>query len=201
MRGVRSPTPSGQSWKTFIKNNARDIWSCDFLQTYDFWFRPIFAFFVINVSTREVIHVGVTRNPTTTWTAQQLCNVTPFGEGPKFIIRDRDDKFGAEFDRAAKGSGIRVVKTAVRTPNMNAHCERLLRSVRTECLDYFLIADEPHMRRVLGEYVAYYNASRPHQGLNQRIPNEQPRSTPNTAGDVVGHPVLNGLHHDYQRVA
>jgi hypothetical protein len=134
MRGVRSPGPGGQAWDTFIKNNAHDTWACDFLQTYDRWFRPIFAFFIINVGTREVISVGAARNPSATWAAQQLRNVTPFGAGPKFIIRDRDDKFGAEFDRTAAGVGIRVIKTAVRTPDMKAcasYCTPFIHCVPT----------------------------------------------------------------------
>lgn len=201
MRGVRPTKPSGQSWETFIASHAEAIWSCDFVQTYDRWFRPIFAFFIINVGTREVISVGVTRSPCATWTAQQLKNATPFGEGPKFIIRDRDAKFGAEFDRAAEGVDARVIKTAVRTPDMNAHCERFLRSVRAECLDQVLIVDECHMRRVLVEYVEYFNRARPHQGLQQRIPCEKLGVAAGHTGDVIANPVLNGLHHDYRRAA
>jgi hypothetical protein len=96
-------------------------WSCDFLQLYDIWFQPIFAFFIIDLGSRQVVHVGVTRNPTTTWVAQQLRNATPFGEGPRFLIRDSDDKFGVDFDRAAKGAGVRVLRTAVRAPLMNSY--------------------------------------------------------------------------------
>lgn len=201
MRGARPTTSGGQSWETFIANHAEQIWSCDFVQTYDRWFRPIFAFFIINVGTREVISVGVTRSPSAVWSAQQLKNVTPFGKGPKFVIRDRDAKFGAEFDHAAEGAGARVIKTAVRTPDMNAHCERFLRSVRAECLDHVIIADERHLRRVLLEYVDYFNTARPHQGLQQRIPCEGCRASQSQTGRVVVKPVLNGLHHDYRRAA
>ncbi len=95
----------GQSWRTFLRNHT--VWACDFLQTYDIWFRPLFAFFIIDVNAKRVVHVAVTRAPTQAWTAQQLRNATPFGKGPKFIIRDRDDKFGAVFDRVAIGAGIR----------------------------------------------------------------------------------------------
>src|SRR5450432_4161610 len=95
------PLPSGQRWAMFLENHAHDIWACDFIQTYDIWFRPIFAFFIINLGTREVVHVSATRTPTQQWTAQQLRNATPFGDGPRFIIRDRDCKFGADFVRTA----------------------------------------------------------------------------------------------------
>jgi putative transposase len=133
-RGVR-PRRTDQRWATFLENHSKNIWACDFVQTYDIWFRPIFAFFIINLRTREVVHVSATRAPSQQWTAQQLRNATPFGKGPRFLIRDRDCKFGTEFDRAAQALGTRVIKTAVRTPDMNATCERFLGSVRRECLD------------------------------------------------------------------
>ena len=161
-------------------------------------FRPIFAFFIIDINTKQVAHVGVTRGPTEKRTAQQLRNATPFGRGPQFIIRDRDDKYGAEFDRVAKGAGIRVIRTAVRAPRMNSVCERFLGSVRREALDHILILGERHMQRVLGEYAfRYHNYSRPHQGLAQRIPVPKPRQTCRDANKVVAIPVLGGLHHDY----
>jgi transposase InsO family protein len=158
-----------KGWRTFLRNHT--VWACDYLQVYDVWFRPIFAFFIVDVNAKRVVHVAVTRAPTQTWTAQQLRNATPFGHGPEFIIRDRDDKFGAAFDRVAKSAGTRVLRTAVQAPLMNAVCERFLGSVRRECLDHIVILSEAHLRRVLGEYArSYFNAARPHQGLGQRIP-------------------------------
>jgi putative transposase len=122
-RGTRPAAPrSGQRWQTFLRNHT--VWACDFLQAHDIWFRPVFAFFIVDVNAKRVVHVAVTRAPTQAWTAQHLRNATPFGKGPKFIIRDRDDKFGADFDRVAKGAGIRVLRTAVQAPLMNSVCER-----------------------------------------------------------------------------
>jgi len=101
MRDRRNPTPPrGQSWHTFLHNHT--VWACDFLQTYDVWFRPVFAFFIVDINTKQVVHVGVTRHPTAQWTAQQLRAATPFGVGPQFIIRDNDGKFGADFDRKGR---------------------------------------------------------------------------------------------------
>ena len=196
--GVK-PRSTGQRWATFLENHGKDIWARDFVQTYDIWFRPIFAFFIINLGTREVVHVSVTRAPTQQWTAQQLRNTTPFGKGPRFIIRDRDCKFGAEFDRAAQALGTRVIKTAVRTPDMNATCERFLGSVRRECLDHVIVLSERHLLTVLAEYIRYFNQARPHQGLNQNSPTG-PR-LPTLAGEVIAFPVLGGIHHDYRRAA
>ena len=198
MRQVRGPRPWGQSWATFLRNHACETWACDFVQTYDIWFRPIFAFFIIEIGSREVVHVGVTRNPTATWTAQQLRNATPFGQGPRFIIRDNDDKFTAEFDRAARGAEIRVLRTAVKAPLMNSFCERFIGSARRECLDHVIIHSERQMQRVLEEYCFhYFNTARPHQGRDQSIPKGSNADT--GTGDVLAVPVLNGLHHDYRR--
>jgi hypothetical protein len=147
MRGARPSAPDdGQRWRTFLHNHT--VWACDFLQTYDIWFRPIFAFFIVDVNAKRVIHVAVTRAPTQQWTAQQLRNATPFGQGPKFIIRDHDDKFGAVFDRVANGAWIRVRRTAVQAPLMNSVCERSLGSVRRECLEHVIILAEPHGARL-----------------------------------------------------
>jgi transposase InsO family protein len=199
MRGVRATPSPGQSWKTFLQNHLHETWAVDFLQLYDIWFRPIFAFFILELGTRRVVGVGVTRSPTWTWTALQLRNVTAWGTGPRFIIRDRDDKFGPDFDRAVKAVAARVIKTAVRTPNMNAYCERFLRSVREGCLDHVLILDERHLLRTLNEYVDYHNGARPHQGIDQRVP-DGARYEDWTA-PISALPVLGGLHHDYRRAA
>jgi hypothetical protein len=120
------PHGDGQRWSTFLKNHT--VWACDFVQTYDCWFRPIFAFFIVDVNRKTVVHVGVTRSPSEAWTAQQLREVTPFGEGPNVIIRDRDSKLGSTFDCVAAGCGTRVAKIPVHTPNMNVACERFIGS-------------------------------------------------------------------------
>lgn len=154
------------------------------------------------MNAKQVVHVGVTRAPTQTWTAQQLRNATPFGQGPQFIIRDRDDKFGAAFDRVAKGAGARVLRTAVQAPLMNAVCERFLGSVRRECLDHTVILSEKHLRHVLIEYaLGYFNTARPHQGIRQRTPVPPECVRASFAGSVTAVPVLGGLHHEYRAAA
>jgi transposase InsO family protein len=201
MRGAGPTAPrGGQSWRTFLRNHT--VWACDFLQVYDVWFRPIFAFFIVDVNNKRVVHVAVTRAPTQAWTAQQLRNATPFGHGPQFIIRDRDDKFGAAFDRVAKGAGARVLRTAVQAPLMNAVCERFLGSVRRECLDHIVILSEEHLRHVLGEYaLSYFNTARPHQGIGQQTPVPGERAPARLAGSITAIPVLGGLHHEYRSAA
>jgi putative transposase len=197
---VRSPVPTKQTWATFLRNHAKDIWAVDFLQTYDLFFRAIFVFVVIELGSRRLLHFGVTRSPNDAWVAQQLREATPFGEGPRFLIRDNDNKFGDAFDRVAEGTGIDVLTTPYQAPKANAICERFLGSVRRECLDSFLILNERHLRKILKQYQAYFNHARPHQGINQRVPCPSAQPQYNT-GTIIAHPVLGGLHHDYCRQA
>jgi putative transposase len=195
--------PPGQSWATFLANHAHEVWACDFLQVTDLLFCPLFAFFIVEHRSRRVVHVGVTRHPTDEWVAQQLREATPNGERPRFLLRDHDAKYGARFAQVAAASGITVVRTPVRAPRANAIAERFLRSVRQECLDHLLLFGEAHLRRALGEYVAYFNGARPHQGRGQRVPvpSGPAAQGQHDAGDIIASPVLGGLHHTYRRAA
>jgi transposase InsO family protein len=168
----------------------------------------LFIFFIIELGSRRVVHCGVTRSPTDEWTAQQLREATPYGEKPRFLIRDNDSKYGTSFGRVAEMSGIEVLRTPFKAPKANAACERLMGSVRRECLDHILILGEKHLYRVVKEYVRYYNSVRPHQGIGQTIPDmaSRPTDLPRVSaggvrGKIIGFPVLGGLHHDYRRVA
>src|SRR5262249_46967569 len=149
MRGVRTHQPRGQKWSTFLRTHASQIWACDFLQVTDLFFRPLFAFFFIELKTRRVIHVGVTRSPTDAWVAQQLREATPYGRASKYLIRDNDSKFGSSFARVAATSGIKILKTPYHAPRANAICERFMRSVRQECLDHLLVLQERQLQRLL----------------------------------------------------
>lgn len=208
MRSVRGPRASGQRWKTFLENHATDVWACDFLQTFDLFFRPLFAFFIIEHATRRVVHVNVTRCPTDGWVAQQLREAIAFNQGPRFLIRDNDDKFGTKFASVARSTNIKVLRTPVKAPLVNAICERFLGSVRRECLDHFLLLGEQHARRVLCEYASYFGNSRPHQSLGQKTPDSVANChdncvplAPRASGEVVSVPVLGGLHHEYRLAA
>ncbi len=203
MRQVRPPGKRGQTWRTFMKNHSGDVWACDFLQLYDILFRPIFAFFFVNHATREVVHFNVARCPTDAWAAQQLREATPYCNGPRYLIRDNDGKFGSQFVNVAEGSGIDVVPIPPRSPDLNPICERFLGSVRRECLDHVVILGERHLRGVLKAYVEdYFNRARPHQGLSQRIPAFGTSESVSVAAQkVVAIPILGGLHHDYRWAA
>jgi putative transposase len=202
-RDARPPRRAGQPWATFLRNHAPDIWACDFLPVSDLFFRQVWAFFVIELGSRRVVHVGVTRHPTDAWVARQLREATPFEERPRYLIRDNDSKYGRVFGRVAAASGITELRTAYRVPRQNATCERFLGSVRRECLDHLLVLGEAHLRRVLRAYVRYFNHDRPHQGLAQRIPIAAEGCTgwAATDGSVRTTAILDGLHHAYARAA
>ena len=173
------------------------------LSITDLFFRSLFAFFTTLLHARNVIQVGVTRAPTDAWTAQQLREATPYGQGPKYLIRDRDNKFGPSFARVAASSGIKLRKTPYHAPRANAICERFLGSVRRECLDHLLILQEKQMDRVLHAYIQYFNQARPHQGIRQQIPQRYGEPVPphRDDGKILALHVLGGLHHDYRRSA
>jgi transposase InsO family protein len=205
VRRARPPRPAGQSWRAFLRNHAGETWACDFLQLTDLLFRPVFAFFIVELGSRRVVHVGVTRSPTGSWAAQQLREATPEGTGPRFLIHDHDAKYGPEFDRLAAASCIEVIRTPVRAPRANAVCERFLGSVRRECIDHVLVLGERQLRRVLAEYVGHFNHAPPHQALDQLTPTAlgvATRHPPTDAGRrIVALPVLGGLHHEYRHAA
>ena len=203
LREARPPRPAGQSWATFLHNHAEDIWACDFLPITDALFRPVYAFFVIALGSRRVVQVGVTRHPTDAWGAQQLREATPFGQHPRYLIRDNDRKYGGAFTAVSAVSGIMELRTAYRAPRQNATYERLLGSVRCECLDHLLVLGEAHPRRALRDYAYYFNHDRPHQGLAQRVPAAPEGGTSGSAvlGAVRAVPILGGPHHAYARAA
>lgn len=200
MRGARPPRRSGQTWATFLANHGKDIWAADFLPITDLFLRPLYVFFVIEVASRRVMHPGVTRHPTDGWVAQQLREATPFGQHPKHLIVDNDSKYGEFFARVAQTTSIELVHTADRAPKEDAICERFLGSVRRECLDHLLVLGEARLRRILLEYMAYFNHDRPHQGLQQQIPGPPEEDSPQI-GQVCANAILGGLHHTYHRAA
>ena len=198
---VRSPLTHKQTWATFLRNHANEIWAVDFLQTHDLLFRAVFVFVVIELESRRLVHFGVTRSPNDAWVAQQLREATPFEQGPRFLIQDNDNEYGQIFARVAKGTGIEILRTPFQAPKANAICERFLGSVRRECLDFYLILSERHLYRTIKDYQAYFNHSRPHQGIGQHIPCPRQPDQLHRTEKIVSQPILGGLHHDYRRRA
>jgi len=157
------------------------------------FFRPFFPLVFIELDTRRAMFAATTRFPSQAWVTQQLRNATPSGVAPRFLIRDRDDKFGAAFDALARATASGSSRTAVRAPP-----ERFLGSLRRECIDHVLVLDAAHFQRVVAEYVRYRSGTRPYQGLHQQTP---VRTVRPDDGNILALPALGGLHHDYRRAA
>jgi len=203
IRQVRTNRPTSQTWTTFVHNHAADIWACDFLPVFSLFFKQYFVFFIIELASRRVIHLGVTDAPTDAWVAQQLREATPFDQKPKYLIRDNDSKFGQQFARVAAETSIKILKTPIAAPNANAICERFLESVRHECLDHLLVLSQRHLHRMVKAYVLYFNQQRPHQGIDQSIPipSQTVPTNPNQGKTIQASPILGGLHTVYQWAA
>ena len=194
------PSPG---WRKFLERHARDIWACDFFCVRSIWFQTLYVFFAIRHANREVLHIQVTRHPTAEWTAQQLVECCGWDrEPPRFLIHDRDCRYGGIFDRRLSHLGITQIRTPFRSPRANAIAERWVRSARTECLDLMFIFGERHLRRVLAEYIGYFNCWRPHRSIDQRAPRAPPITAQREIGSkIIATPVLGGLHHIYDFAA
>jgi putative transposase len=196
---------SGQSWATFLKNHAGDIWARDFTVVHDLLFRPLYIFIIIELKTRRIVHAAVTRNPSDGWTVQQLREATPWGKGPRYLIRDRDKKYGNLFSSVARSTGIKELQTPIQAPRANTVCERFMGSLKRECLDHMLVLHQQQLHRTVREYVVFYNRLRPHQGLRQRVPapfDSGHWPTPDGGvGKIQSTPMLGGLHHSYSRAS
>jgi transposase InsO family protein len=197
---VRPRTPSSQTWKRFLKNHMRDMVSTDFFVVPTATFRLLFVFLVLSYDRRRIVHFGVTAHPTAEWTTQQLINAFPWSSTPRYLLRDRDGSYGEPFPQAAKAMQIREVLTAPRSPWQNAYVERLIGSIRRDCLDHILVLTERGLRRILKSYFDYYERSRTYLELVKDAPVPRPVQPP-SIGRVIKIPQVGGLHHRYERRA
>jgi len=198
-RTSRGPKrPPSPSWRTFLANHRPSIWAADLLTVQTLTFRTLYVLLFVAHGRREVVHLAVTAHPTAAWIWRQLINATPWGRTPAYLVRDRDAAYGADFVRKAGGLGIRTLLTPVRAPRGNAIAERLVGTLRRECLDHLIVVNERHLRAILSDFARYYNADRPHQAFGLDTP--QPIDRP-LVGSVRCRPVLGGLHHAYERAA
>ena len=197
---VRYPSPPSQSWRTFLTNHADCLASIDFFVVPTATFHLLFGFIVLHHERRQIVHFGVTANPTMAWVAQQIREAFPWGTAPRYLIRDRDGAYGQSFRSTVTAMGVEEVVTAPRSPWQNPYVERLIGSVRRECLDHSIILNERHLRRILGSYLDYYHGSRTHLSLGKDTPDGRPVQ-PAGSGTVVSLPKVGGLHHRYERLA
>ncbi len=197
---VRHRKPPSQTWRTFRDNHVRDIVAVDFFTVPTATFRLLFCFIVLRHHRRMVIHFNVTAHPTAEWTAQQIVEAFPFDEVPRFLLRDRDSIYGEFFRQRVKHMGIEEVVTAPRSPWQSPYVERIIGSIRRECLDHVIVLNERHLRRILLSYSAYYHESRAHLSLDRNSPIPREIEPPERS-KVIAIPQVGGLHHLYRRAA
>lgn len=197
--GRISPGPS-LTWRAFLAAQRHEIAAVDFFVVPTLTFRLLFGFVILRHDRRELVHIGVTDQPTAAWAAQQIVHAFPDDTSPAYLLRDRDAIYGADFQRRVERMGIRQIVIAPRAPWQNPCAERLIGSIRRECLDLVLVLNERHLRRLLRTYLAYYNTARPHQSLDNDSPRGR-QAQPGPSARVVAIPEASGLHHRYQRAA
>ncbi len=194
---VRRRGRPSQGWRTFLRNHSPDIVGMDLFVVPTIGFDLLYAFVIVRLDRRELVWIAVTTNPTAEWIARQLTEAFPWDEAPKYLIRDRDRIYGATVTRRIRAMGIRDRPTAPASPWQNGYAERLIGSIRRECVDHFIILGETHLRRLLRSYAEYYNRIRTHRSLDKDAP--IPRLVQRT-GIIRSRAVLGGLHHQYVRV-
>jgi len=194
---VRGRRPPSQSWKMFLRSHANAIEAIDLCIVPTVTYERLFAFLVVGHDRRRLLWIEVTRHPTAEWLARQITEAFPWTTAPKYLIRDNDGAYGHVFTDRIGAMGIRDRPIAHRSPWQNGIAERLIGTLRRECLDHVLILGEGHLRRLLLAYAGYYNQTRPHRSLQKDAPL---RRAIQRIGDVAAIPILNGLHHQYVRI-
>jgi hypothetical protein len=197
---ARQRKPPSQTWRTFLENHVPDIAAIDFFVVPTVRFRLLYCFIVLRHDRRQVAHFNVTAHPTARWTAQQVVEAFPFDEAPRFLIRDHDGIYAQDFCERVRHMGIEEVIIAYRSPWQSPCVERLIGSIRRECLDHMIAFSEAHLRRILTSYLACYHDSRTHLSLDRNAPVPR-QAEPPERGEVIAIPQVGGLHHRYTRAA
>jgi transposase InsO family protein len=195
----RQRRPPSQTWRTFLTNHASQIMAADLFVVPTVTFRLLFVLVILAHNRRQLVHVAVTEHPTAAWTAQQFRNAFSKNDARRYLLHDRDSVF-ADVATTIAGMNTAAVRTAPRSPWQNAYVERVIGSIRRECLDHVIVVNAAGLRRVLGAYIAYYMRSRTHLALGKDTPNPRPVAPP-SAGGIVAISEVGGLHHRYDRIA
>ena len=197
---IRHPKPPSQTWRTFLRNHACCLAGVDFFVVPTATFRLLFVFIVLHHERRRILHFGVTAHPSSLWASQQIREAFPWDTAPRYLIRDRDGSYGSAFRSRLQAMGVEEVLIAPRSPWQNAYAERVIGSIRRECLDHVIVLNEGHLRQILQSYCNYYHRSRTHLSLAKDCP--KPRRVQHSGpGRVIAFPQVGGLHHRYERLA
>ena len=197
---VRRRKPPSQDWRTFLENHLKTMVSVDFFTVPTIRFQVLYVFLVLAHDRRRIVHFNVTAHPTAEWTAQQLREAFPFEQIPRYLLRDRDRIFGDEFTKEVNAMGIKEVLSAPRSPWQRAYVERVIGTLRRECLDHVIVLNEASLYRHVKSFLEYYHESRTHLSLAKDPPEPRPVH-PLELGAVVAIPQVGGLHHRYERRA
>ena len=194
---VKQLGPPSQGWRTFLRNHAPDTAAMDLFVAPTIGFDLLYAFVIVRLDRRNLVWINVTTNPTAEWIARQLTEAFPSDEAPRYLIRDRDQIYGTIVTCRLRAMGIRDKPTVPASPWQNGCAERLIGSIRRECVDHFIVVGEAHLRRILRAYARYYNDIRTHRSLAKDAPVSRPVQR---TGIISSRPILGGLHHHYVRV-
>src|SRR5712664_1063936 len=194
---VKRGGPASQGWRTFLRNHAPEIAAMDLFVVTTIGFDLLYAFVIVGLDRRDLVWINVTANPTAEWVARQITEAFPWDEAPRHLIRDRDRIYGSVVARRLRAMGIRDKPTAPASPWQNGFAERLIGSIRRECVDHIIVLGEVHLRQILQSYARYYNDIRTHRSLDKDAPVSRPIQR---TGIISSHAILGGLHHHYVRV-
>jgi len=194
---VRGRMPPSQSWKTFLQNHAQAIAAIDMCVVPTVTFERLFVLLVLSHGRRQLLWFEVTRHPTAEWLARQITEAFPWVSVPAYLVRDNDGAYGHVFTSRVRAMGIRDRPISPSSPWQNGYVERLIGTLRRECLDHVLILDEVHLRQILSAYAAYYNQARTHLALQKDAPSQR---SVQRFGSIAAIPVMAGLHHQYVRI-
>jgi transposase InsO family protein len=194
---VKRQAPPSQGWRTFLRNHAPDIAAMDLFVVPTIGFRMLYGFVIVRLDRRDLVWINITTNPTAEWVARQITEAFPWDGASRYMIRDRDRIYGSAVTRRLRAMGIRDKPIAPASPWQNGFAERLIGSIRRECLDHIIVFSEAHLRRILKSYADYYNSVRTHRSLHKDAPISRPI---HQTGIIRSHPILGGLHHHYVRV-
>jgi len=192
--------PPSQTWRSFLQNHSQDLVSIDFFVVPTATWRVLYVFLVLEHERRRIVHFNVTDGPSAQWRGQQLVAAFPDDSAPRCVLRDRDKIYGADFVRRVRAMGIEQVLTTPRSPWQNPYCERVVGTLRRDCLDHVIVLTEQHPRRILRKYLEYYHGSRTHLALGKDAPEPRKRESIDGA-KVIALPMVGGLHHRYTRRA